>query len=355
MTGRRLVVTVRSPSGSHAVSLPAGAAVADLMPGLVKACEGRGEAAGWRLAPQGEPALSDSMSLEQAGLFQGAVLVLTAPDQAAQTAPVAEPEPAEPRIASMGAAEYRRTLDRALAAAVTGSSKVIGVIGAHPGAGATTVTALLAILLSTVGDERIAAVDANPESGELGHWLVPDSALPADVYRGLFDGGVTPPDIERALVAAYPRLWVLPAPLGSPAGRSVEASAWTRLIEHLRHLHNVVVVDCGAGMRKERARAALASADQVVVVSRPGPAGLENLGRTIEDFGGAGRPVVMVANRATRRTRMRRTEGGVPLVTLALEPSAAVTLTRRGFVWSQAPDSWQEAIRELAAVLVASG
>ena len=72
----RLVVEVESPSGRRTVSLPARARISDLVPGLVDLCEGRSDAAGWELAPKGEPRLPGEMTLGESGLFPGAVLVL---------------------------------------------------------------------------------------------------------------------------------------------------------------------------------------------------------------------------------------------------------------------------------------
>jgi hypothetical protein len=41
-------------------------------------------------------------------------------------------------------------------------------------------------------------------------------------------------------------------------------------------------------------------------------------------------------------------------VTLVDDPAAADRLKTRGFSWTHAPASWQESIRELAAVLIGS-
>jgi hypothetical protein len=185
--------------------------------------------------------------------------------------------------------------------------------------------------LSALRGDRLVAVDANPESGALSHWLVPDGALSAEVYRSIFAPEVTPDEVDQALVAAGPRLSVLPAPLDAArAGVS-----WDRLVEHLRHLHHVVIIDCGTNRRLVNL------ADQVVLVSRYGPpVAIRPIAK----------PVVAIANQAPRRKRIHGLE-----ITVAAEPRAATRLKQRGFAWSDAPPAWQEAFRELAAVLVAGG
>jgi hypothetical protein len=325
----RLVVSVESPSGRRVVSLPDDSLVSNLLPALVQECEGADDAAGWSLAAQGEPALEAGQTLAEAGLFSGAVLVLAAPPPLVQMP--ASPRP--PPIESMGAAEYSRLLDAAIVSRESRPSTVVAVVATHPGAGATTVAALLATALSALRDDRVVAVDANPESGALSHWLVPDGSLPGATYRSLFTPEVAPAEVGAALVAATPRLSVLPAPLDPSGARAGDGSGWGRLIEHLRHLHHIVVIDCGTR------RGVVNLADQVVLVSRYGPPVAT---RPIQ------KPVVSVANQAPRRRRINGLE-----ITLAAEPRAAARLKRRGFAWSDAPPAWQEAVRELAAMLVA--
>jgi WXG100 protein secretion system (Wss), protein YukD len=346
VAGSRLMVSVKSPSGTRLVSLPEEARVEDVLPNLVRMCEGGVEPAGWTLAPQGEALLKGGQTLAEVGLFSGAVLLLAPPEQVpmeARIVPAAAPPP--PRIDSMGEADYVRMLEAAIATRHAPSSRVIAVVAGHPGAGATTVASLLATALSALREDSLAAVDANPESGALSHWLVPDGALAAELYQSLFAPEVSPREVGRALVVAGPRLAVLPAPLDPTRARSGDVASWERLIEHLRHMHHTVVVDCGAGMQRDAVRAVTASTDVVVLVNT-----YDQPPRTTRRLD---KPVVLVANLAARRTRMRQVEAGVWQVTIAAEPRAAASLKRRGFTWSEAPPAWQEAVRELAALLVA--
>src|SRR4029077_16764929 len=158
----RIIVSVQSASGTHLLDLPDDARVEELLPGIVKACEGRRDPSGWTLTPQGESALRPEQTLGEVGLFPGAVMVLAPPPPVV----VAPASPPPLRLESMSEAEYRRTLERAILAPVgkaVRASAVIAIAADHPGAGATTVTALLAMLFTAVRDDQVAAVDANPE------------------------------------------------------------------------------------------------------------------------------------------------------------------------------------------------
>jgi hypothetical protein len=329
-----LVLSVDGPTGRQLLSVPDDAPLEDLLPAIVRECGGSEwrdtfDAIGWRLAPQGEAPMQPGQRLSEVGVFPGAVLVLTAPEPVVE----APPAPRPPRVDSMGERDYIRTLDAAISARRAPSSHVIAVVGGQPGAGATTVTALLALASSALLDESVVAVDANPGSGALSHWLVPDRALPGDLYRSLFASDATPGIVSRALMRAGPRLAVVPAPVDPASVQSGDGAGWSRLIEHLRRMHHVVVVDCGT-------QRAVGWADAVVLVKR------FNQGASSSIQGS--QPLVTVINQARRRRRIHGKD-----VTIAAEPRAAARLKRRGFAWADAPPAWQEGVRELAAVLLA--
>lgn len=373
----RLTVSVDSPYGRHTIDVPLDERVDDLLPGLLQACEGAGDGAGWKLAPQGEAPIDGSRTLGECGLFRGAVLVLSAPSPGEATDAALEgsrgisiasapalarrlvgrlkaPEPSSD-TGRAGREAYRRMLEDAIAASRPGASSVVAVVADRPGAGATSVTALLATLINQLRDDRVAVVDASPRSAALSHWMSPDSGVDKDAYGSLFGQSLTPSQVQAALVSIAPRLWVLPASADQSSARSADAAAWRRLINHLRRLYNVVIVDCGADMHRPAARGALGEADQIVLVRNTEGAGPEAVAASVTAARSESHAVVVVvANQARRPARARPAAVGVQQVTIAYEKEAADRLKTRGFSWSHAPASWQEALRELAATLAGS-
>lgn len=366
---RRLLVSVDSPSGRHTLAVPEDARIEDLVPSLVEVCEAGADPRGWSLAPMGEAPLSGEQTLGQRGLFPGAVLVLAAPLQPADTESEAyvpsasdlarrlmkrlQPSPRMPEIDRMSAADYLRFLESAIITPRSGASTVVAVLADHSGRGATTVTVLLATLLSTLRSDQVVAVDACPQSGALSHWMAPESGLVGDTYRSLFEPALKPERVRAALVTVARGLTLLPAPTDQREEASADEQAWVRLIQHLRHLSNIVILDCGAGFRRPISRAALRAADQVVLVSKSAP-GEAVPARIIESVRGQGRTVATVSNQASQRARATRSAADVQQLTLAYEPQPAHRLKTRGFSWNEAPYSWQESMRELAAVLIGS-
>jgi len=351
----RLRVDVESRSGRHALDVPQDARVNDLVPSLVEVCEGRADGVGWRLAPKGETPLPGTRTLAECGIFAGAVLVLLEPEPPEDTEPdqVRVPSPAAD-VNRAGDAAYIRVLDGAIVAPRLRASNVIAVVSDHPGAGATTVTVLLATMLGALRDDQLAAVDANPQSGAMSHWMAPDSSLSKDVYSSLSRPNLTPEQVRAALVAVGPRLSILPSP-GEPANAIPPgAASWRRIIEHLRHLHNIVILDCGAGLQRALSRASIDAADQVVLVTAPQLSKLDETAAIAESIRARGKAVVVVANQAPSRARSTRSTDAVQRVTIAYDPHQAKRLRTRGFTWAGAPVSWQIGVRELAAILVGS-
>jgi MinD-like ATPase involved in chromosome partitioning or flagellar assembly len=255
----------------------------------------------------------------------------------------------------MGAPAYRRMLEDAIAAPRLDASMVVAVMSDHAGAGTTTVAVLLSTLVASIRGDQVAVIDACPQSGALSHWMAPESGSSARTYRSLLTSSSTPDQVRAALVQLTPRLAILAAPTDQLPKSAGEEADWARLIQHLRHLHNIVILDCGAGFQRPVSRAALRAADQVVLVGGSGPGDLERLGVAIESIRRHGRTVAVVANQATTRARAKPAASGSHVVTLAYEAQPARRLKTRGFSWHEAPLSWHEAVLELAAILIASG
>jgi len=370
-------MNIDSPSGRHRLDLPADARVGDLVPSLVEVCEGSSESSGWTLNPLGEGPLAGERTLAESGLFSGAVLQLVAPAQPVIGEPEA-PLPSVPDLARrlrarmqpvpvvfgpprtldtnrMSNAEYLRLLDGAIAAPRSGASTVVAVMSAHAGAGTTTVTVLLATLLSNLRQDQVVAVDACPQSGALSHWMAPESTLSGDTYRSLFEPPPTPEQVRGALVKVGPALAILPVSSDQSSKPAPDERAWVQLIQHLRHLHNVVILDCGAGFTRAASRAALSAADYVVLITKSTRGDQDRLGPVIESIRSRGRTVAIVMNQSSHRARARQSAAGVQQLSLAYEPQPAARLKTRGFAWSDAPASWQVSVRELAATLIGSG
>jgi MinD-like ATPase involved in chromosome partitioning or flagellar assembly len=137
----------------------------------------------------------------------------------------------------------------------------------------------------------------------------------------------------------------------------LDDAAYERIIDRLKELVGIILLDCGAGLHDPATQAAMAAADQVVMVSDGEPrtaslvaeAALRLPQETSFTF------VVNKAPRAGGRLDMNHlvqdlsTARAVIRIEAAAEQAARVA--EGEFSWEEAPESWQVGFRELAAVL----
>ena len=148
------------------------------------------------------------------------------------------------------------------------SPKVVAVFSPKGGVGKTTTTLQLGQVLSTLRGDLVAALDANPDSGNLVKRVrEPYSVATAgELHR------------DRANVVRYADL--MPYLTQSDSGLCVvrcDPSAAARLgpqeyreiLELLTRFYSMVMIDLGTGMRESAFLSILDVADAVVAVSRP--------------------------------------------------------------------------------------
>lgn len=155
---------------------------------------------------------------------------------------------------------------------LTGTHRVV-VIGAKGGVGKTTAAAALALALSELRGETVAALDANPDTGTLRRRLVPAGApLPApilDLAAAAANGSVPPewPALTR-YCDTVGRLRVFS---NEGADRAlVEAmpgDVFTAALALVSRAAQIVVCDMGTSVTSSLAVAALDAADSLVIAT----------------------------------------------------------------------------------------
>ena len=170
-----------------------------------------------------------------------------------------------------GAAERRRAeLEERLRQPIEGSRRVV-VMSRKGGVGKTTTTLALGSTFSELRGDRVVAVDANPDAGNLAHRVsVPNDRTITDVLD----------DLERidtyAKLRSYTsqapdsRLEVLASDDDPRIGMALDRTDYHRLIGLLDRFYNLILLDTGTGILDSANQGLLAEADQLVLVLRPG-------------------------------------------------------------------------------------
>ena len=229
------------------------------------------------------------------------------------------------------------------------------------GVGKTTTSALLGSLLAFLRRDRVIAVETNPDWGSLGRRLVPDHPVFIDelLAGALNDPDISPARLDAQLGRGPDGLMVAPAPTDPDRAANLDESAYRTLFGRLSELVGMLVLDCGTGLDDPPARAALACADQLILVCDDEPDTASIVAEAATWLRHAGPPLLLVLNNLRRGSRIdlpaleRATDFAHGLAVVPRDESGAGQLHNSRFTWRHAREDWQIPIRELAALLAA--
>ncbi|MDR2988008.1 MAG: hypothetical protein LBV34_24540 [Nocardiopsaceae bacterium] len=237
----------------------------------------------------------------------------------------------------------------------------IAVVSPKGGVGKTTVTALLGTLFSLLRRDPIVAVDTNPDFGSLGRVLTPDQTWFVDDLARLVteDDELSLTALDSLLGRAVHGLLVVPAPTDPARMTVLDEGAYRRVITRLKDFFSLILLDCGTGLQDPALAAAIAAADQVVLLTDAQPATASLVAESTELLHQWGKPITVVVNRMPVKGAKldvgklsRYLAAARGLVVVPDDVAAATRLATGRFDWRDAPDSWQAALRRLATVLV---
>ncbi|WP_309069068.1 MinD/ParA family protein, partial [Microbacterium sp.] len=154
-----------------------------------------------------------------------------------------------------------------VAAPLSGETRFVPVLSRKGGVGKTTITTLLGMALADGREDRVIAIDANPDRGTLADRIgkrtdktVRDLVHRAGEIRGFND-------ISRFVARDETRLDVLAS---DPDPRIAEAFGeddYRRVADVAEHFYSLVLTDTGTGIIHSVMSATLAHADQLIIVT----------------------------------------------------------------------------------------
>jgi MinD-like ATPase involved in chromosome partitioning or flagellar assembly len=270
---------------------------------------------------------------------------------------------AERARASWRSSNYLNRLDQAIQAPQLRRCVTVAVMSPKGGVGKTTLTATLGSLFAMLRQDRIVAVDNDPDFGSLGRTLTPEHMVFVDEMLEVLDyPELTVTELDTHLGRGAHGIMVLPSPIDPARMARLDEEAYTRVIRRLQDMVGMVLLDCGTGLHAPASRAALRTADQILLVTDAEPATATLVTEAAALLRRGNVPVWLVVNklpeRGARRLDLPALERYIPqargLVTVAFEARAAAVVAAGDFNWRDAPHSWSRSIREIAADLVAA-
>lgn len=166
--------------------------------------------------------------------------------------------------------QQHEELEARLSAPIHGSRRV-AVMSRKGGVGKTTMTLALGGTFAELRGDRVIAVDANPDAGNLAHRSAPlGGRTVTDVLRD-FDR-IDSYSVLREYISQSPesRLEVLASDDDPRVGVALDNADYHRLIGLLDHFYNLILLDTGTGILDSANQGLLQEADELVVVLRAG-------------------------------------------------------------------------------------
>lgn len=161
----------------------------------------------------------------------------------------------------------RKELDHRIQKQFEGGTRFVPVLTRKGGVGKTTVTTLLGMALADAREDRIVAIDANPDRGTLSERVPKQTrATVRDVvHKAASISGFT--DFSALVSRDETRLDILASDTDPLLSEAFDENDYNVVADLTARFYSIVLTDCGTGIVHSVMRATLQRADSVVIVS----------------------------------------------------------------------------------------
>lgn len=164
-------------------------------------------------------------------------------------------------------ARHRKAVDARIAKRLEGGTRFVPILTRKGGVGKTTITTLLGMALADVREDRIIAIDANPDRGTLSERVNKQTrSTVRDLVNhapSIGDFG----DISAHVSRDETRLDVLASDTDPLLSEAFDENDYNVVADLVAKYYSIALTDCGTGIVHSVMRATLQRADSVVVVS----------------------------------------------------------------------------------------
>lgn len=170
-------------------------------------------------------------------------------------------------LGDSAAERARKELNTRIDKVFEGGTRFVPILTRKGGVGKTTVTTLLGMALATTREDRIIAIDANPDRGTLSERVPKQTrATVRDVvHRAASITGFT--DFTTLVSRDETRLDILASDTDPLLSEAFDENDYNVVADLAARYYSIVLTDCGTGIVHSVMRATLNRADSVVIVS----------------------------------------------------------------------------------------
>jgi len=161
----------------------------------------------------------------------------------------------------------RKALDARIGKPLEGEARFIPVLTRKGGVGKTTISTLLGMAMADVREDRVIAIDANPDRGTLAERVTKTTrATVRDVVTRASSIQAFS-EFQTLISRDDTRLDVLASDADPMVSEAFDELDYTVVADMAARFYSVVITDCGTGIVHSVMRATLQRADGIVVVS----------------------------------------------------------------------------------------
>lgn len=194
-----------------------------------------------------------------------------------------------------------------------GGTRFVPILTRKGGVGKTTVTALLGMALAEARDDRIIAIDANPDRGTLSERVSKQtrSTVRDVVTKAASIGNFT--DFSALVSRDETRLDILASDTDPLLSEAFDENDYNVVADLSARYYSIALTDCGTGIVHSVMRATLQRADSIVIVSGGSVDEARLASETLtwleaNGYGGLVRNAIVALNTATQGTNLVRLE-----------------------------------------------
>lgn len=170
-------------------------------------------------------------------------------------------------LGDSAAVSYRKEIDARIHKEFDGGTRFVPVLTRKGGVGKTTVTALLGMALADVREDRIIAIDANPDRGTLSERVNKQtrSTVRDVVTKAASVSSFS--DFTHLVSRDETRLDILASDTDPLLSEAFDEDDYNVVADLCARFYSIALTDCGTGIVHSVMRATLQRADSVVIVS----------------------------------------------------------------------------------------
>jgi MinD-like ATPase involved in chromosome partitioning or flagellar assembly len=161
----------------------------------------------------------------------------------------------------------RKALDARIHKQFEGGTRFIPILTRKGGVGKTTITTLLGMALADVRDDRVIAIDANPDRGTLAERIHKQTRSTVRDVVQQRNNIPTFSDFQTFISRDETRLDILASDTDPLLAQAFDEDDYNVVANEAARYYSIALTDCGTGIVHSVMKATLERADEIVIVS----------------------------------------------------------------------------------------